>query len=279
VSASATPYEGDDMYNYPPPGKTERVKYRDFPPTELSVDGIKRTIGDYVHTAKLAVEECGFDGVEVHGGNGYLPEQFLSSNINKRTDAYGGSPEKRCKFVIELMEALKDAIGENRLAIRLTPFGLYNQARGMQRMETWSHLSRELKARMNLSYVHFIEPRYEQVHSVEEKQKFLDSWGLSDVSLKMFRDIFADTPFFSAGGWNDTNCWGVLEEGSCDALVIGRYFLANPDLVERLKEGRPLNPYDRSRFYGPFEDREIGYTDYPTWDEIQKRNKTENAKA
>jgi 2,4-dienoyl-CoA reductase-like NADH-dependent reductase (Old Yellow Enzyme family) len=135
ISASATPYEGDEMYPYPPPGSTEQVRYRDFPPTELSHEGIKKQIADYVKAAKTAIEECGFDGVEVHGGNGYLPEQFLSSNINTRTDDYGGSPERRCKFVLELMDALAGAIGEDKLAIRLTPFGLYNQARGMQRME------------------------------------------------------------------------------------------------------------------------------------------------
>lgn len=171
ISASATPYEGDEMYPYPPPGSSEQVKYADFPPTELSHEGIKRQIADYVSAAKLAVEECRFDGVELHGGNGYLPEQFLSSNINTRTDEYGGSPEKRCRFVIEVMEALAAAVGEDRLAIRLTPFGLYNQARGMQRLETWGYLCKELKRRLRLSYVHFIEPRYEQVHSLEEKNK------------------------------------------------------------------------------------------------------------
>lgn len=171
ISASATPYEGDEVYSHPPPFTTTQVKYADNPPTELSVEGIKRQIGDYVAAAKAAVEQCGFDGVEVHGGNGYLVEQFLSSNINKRTDNYGGSPEKRCKFGLELMGALADAIGQGRLAIRLTPFGLYNQARGTQRMETWGHLCKEIKKRWSLSYVHFLEPRYEQVHSVAEKEK------------------------------------------------------------------------------------------------------------
>lgn len=171
ISASAALYEGDEVYPYPPPGSSTQVKYADFPPTELSREGIKGQIADYVRAARLAVEECGFDGVELHGGNGYLPEQFLSSNINRRTDEYGGTPEKRCRFVLEVMEALKDAVGQDRLAIRLTPFGLYNQARGMQRLETWGHLCRELKKRMSLSYVHFIEPRYEQVHSLEEKTK------------------------------------------------------------------------------------------------------------
>lgn len=171
VSASATPYGNDEVFSHPPPGSTELVKYRDFPPSELSVGGIKRVIAEYVASASMAVDQCGFDGVEVHGGNGYLPEQFLSSNINKRTDEYGGTPEKRGRFVVELMEALKDAVGEDRLAIRLSPFGLYNDARGEARVETWGSLCRELKKRMNLSYVHFIEPRYEQVFSAEEKKK------------------------------------------------------------------------------------------------------------
>ena len=118
ISASSTPYDGDEMYPYPPPFTSSQVRYADFPPTKLSLDGIKKQISDYVNSAKLAIEQCGFDGVEVHDGNGYLPEQFLSSNINKRTDAYGGSPEKCCKFVLELMEALAEAIGEDKLAIR-----------------------------------------------------------------------------------------------------------------------------------------------------------------
>jgi len=171
VSSSATPYEGDEVYSHPPPGTSTSVKYSDFPPTELSVEGIKKQIADYVASAKMAVEECGFDGVEVHGGNGYLPEQFLASNINKRTDDYGGSPEKRCRFVLELMDALARAVGDDRLAIRLSPFGLFNQNRSDQRLETWGHLCRELKRKHSLSYVHFIEPRYEQLHSLEVKNK------------------------------------------------------------------------------------------------------------
>lgn len=171
VCPSATPYEDGELYSHPPPGSTSPVKYEDFPPTELSLEGIKRQIGDYVSAAKRAVEECGFDGVEIHGGNGYLPEQFLSSNINKRTDAYGGTPEKRCTFLLELVDALASAIGEDKLALRLTPFGIFNQAYGTQRLETWGHLCRELKKKHKLSYVHFIEPRYEQKHSLDEKNK------------------------------------------------------------------------------------------------------------
>lgn len=159
VSASASPWDApDEVYSHPPVGAMTQVKYSDYPPIELTVEHIAKTIGDYVAAAKMA-RSIGFDGVEVHGGNGYLVEQFLSSNINKRTDDYGGSPEKRCRFALELMQALAEAIGAENLAIRLTPFGLFNQARGEQRVETWTHLSKELaKAHPSLSYVSFVEP-------------------------------------------------------------------------------------------------------------------------
>lgn len=267
VSPSAVTWDDpEEFYPYPPPHSAKQVKIADHPPIELTVDHIQNTIRDYCDAAKLAME-VGFDGVEVHAGNGYLPEQFLSSNINRRTDAYGGTPEKRCKFVIDLMDEVAKTVGQDNLAIRLSPFGLFNQARGEKRVETWSHLCRELKSRFpQLSYVSFIEPRYEQIFSEAEKQKFLNSWGLPDVNLSLFRKIFGDTPFISAGGFDDKNSWNVLESGQYDALVYGRYFVSNPDLVERLRNGSPLAPYDRTRFYGPFEDPEVGYTDYPSYD-------------
>lgn len=144
---------------FPPPHTSEQIRYSDFPPVEMSVEHIKKTIADFVRTAKWAVEECGFDGVEVHGGNGYLVEQFLASNVNKRTDPYGGSCEKRCAFALELMDDLSKAVGEANVAIRLSPFGVFNQIRAEQRLETWQTLCRRLKeAHPGLSYVSFIEP-------------------------------------------------------------------------------------------------------------------------
>jgi 2,4-dienoyl-CoA reductase-like NADH-dependent reductase (Old Yellow Enzyme family) len=191
VAPSSIPWDDpNECYPYPAPHSTTPVKLSDHPPIELTADHIKQTIRDYCAAAKTAVE-IGFDGVEVHGGNGYLPEQFLSSNINKRTDEYGGTPEKRCKFVLDLMDELAKTVGEYNLAIRLSPFGLYNQTRSEQRVETWSHLCRELKkSHPKLSYVSFIEPRYEQIFSEAEKQKFLDSWGLPEVDLSLFREIW-----------------------------------------------------------------------------------------
>lgn len=235
VSASVSPIEGDVYCHHAPPFSTKQVKYADFPPEELSEQGIKDTFGEYVAAAKMAIE-AGFDGIEVHGGNGYLPEQFLDSKINTRTDSYGGSPEKRCKFPLELMSALANAIGPEKCAIRLSPFGLFNQTRGSQRIETWSHLCRELKKTIpGLSYIHFIEPRYEQFHSYSEKDDFIKSWGMDpeNINLDLFRDIMGDTPFFTAGGWNEENSWGVIESGKYDAIAYGRYFLSTPDFVYR----------------------------------------------
>lgn len=285
VSASATPWDDpSEGYSHPPVGSTAQVPYADHPPIELSVPHIKQTIRDYCAAAETAMK-VGFDGIELHSGNGYLPEQFLSSNVNKRTDAYGGSPEKRCTFVLELMSELAKSVGQENLSIRLSPFGLFNQARGEQRPETWSFLCESLKKDLpNLSYVSFIEPvsyplflpprpnrrqmtdcvqRYEQIFSYEEKDKFLSSWGLKDVDLSRFRELFGDTPFFSGGGWNQQNAWGVLEDGHYDALLFGRFFTSNPDLVEKLKRGIPFEPYHRARFYGPFEDSAAYYIDYP----------------
>ncbi|ERF74217.1 hypothetical protein EPUS_03407 [Endocarpon pusillum Z07020] len=281
-----------EYYAYPPVGSSGRVRYADYPPITLSVSHINKTIQDYCNAAQRAME-IGFDGVELHAGNGYLPEQFLSSNINKRTDDYGGTPEKRCKFVLELMDELAKVVGEENLSIRLSPFGLFNQNRSEQRMETWHFLCQRLKgAHPKLSYVSFIEPcylrfplydtnlssqdltrflplhqRFEQTFTIPEKDAFLKSWGLAAVDLSTFRALFGSTPFFSAGGWNDTNSWGVIESGKYDAFLYGRYFISNPDLVERLRTGRELTAYDRSSFYGPFEDNSRGYTDYLTLEE------------
>lgn len=110
------------------------------------------------------------------------------------------------------------------------------------------------------------QQRYEQVFNDAEKQSFLDSWGLTAVDLTSFRKIFGDTPFFAAGGYNSSNSFGVVESGKYDALIFGRYFISNPDLPKRLKEGLPLESYDRSTFYGPFEDNARGYIDYPAWE-------------
>ena len=198
----------------------------------------------------------------------------MSSNINTRDDEYGGTPERRPKFVLDLLAALAKEIGSSNIGIRLSPFGLCHQARSTHRIETWSSLCHGIKQREDigpLSYIHFIEPRWEQLHSLEDKHAFLDASGLGDITLAPFRKIMGDTPLVSAGGWNPENCWDIVESGEVDALAFGRLFLANPDFVERLRQGRRMNAYDRSKFYGPTQAREAGYTDYLTWKETQSR--------
>lgn len=290
VSSSATPFEGEFETRYAPPDETgtpgsgPKVKYRDYPPIALTKDHIKSTIRDFVHMAQLAINVCGFDGVEVHGANGYLVDQFLNTNINKRTDEYGGTVEGYCRFPIELMEALAQALGGSNVAIRLSPFSLFNQTKGEKRLEIWSHLCRELKSKIpDLSYIHFIEPvgccnlrwtwiykandwqRFEQIIDSTTKENYLASLGLSDISLAPFRSIMGSTPLISAGGWNDTNVWNAFDDDECDAVAMGRYFVSNPDLLERIKRGIPLSKYDRDRFYWvPYHERAKGYTDYPS---------------
>jgi 2,4-dienoyl-CoA reductase-like NADH-dependent reductase (Old Yellow Enzyme family) len=113
------------------------------------------------------------------------------------------------------------------------------------------------------------------VFSPEQKEKFLKSWGLGAVDLTGFRNIFGNTPFFSAGGFDDKNAWDLVE--AYDGLLYGRYFISNPDLPKRLREGLPLAPYDRTRFYGPFENGSIGYTDYPEWSESPDERKRQDS--
>ncbi|KAF4622908.1 hypothetical protein D9613_001492 [Agrocybe pediades] len=237
--------------------------------TQEDIDSVKK---EYIDAA-LAARGVGFDGIEVHGANGYLPEQFLHSNINKRTDAYGGSPENRCRFLLELVNDLGNAIGFDRVGVRLSPFGFFNQTRGTQRLYQWTYLCKELSS-LGLAYVHLVEPHetegFDEVRSEQDKLQALASADNTEaptpefkpdqLTLLPFRAALGSTPCIVAGGYNPSNCWEGIECGEFDAIAFGRYFTSNADLVDRLRTSKPLARYDRSRFYGPFPDNEIGYT-------------------
>ncbi|KDR68716.1 hypothetical protein GALMADRAFT_129047 [Galerina marginata CBS 339.88] len=237
-------------------------------PKAMTQDDIDKVKKEYLDAA-MAAREVGFDGIEVHGANGYLPDQFLHSNVNKRTDAYGGSPEHRCRFLIELVTHLGRAIGFDRVGVRLSPFGFFNQTRGTERLNQWTYLCRELAA-LDVAYVHLIEPRFDEVLSEQDKLRALSStssinepppeFTREQLTLHPFRAALGKTPCIVAGGYNPSNCWEGIERGDHDAIAFGRYFTSNGDLVERLRTGMPLARYDRTRFYGPFPDNEIGYT-------------------
>jgi 2,4-dienoyl-CoA reductase-like NADH-dependent reductase (Old Yellow Enzyme family) len=232
VSSSAVTWDDDEKYPFRTPFKKEKIAYKDHPPVELSVEGIKRTIDDYVNAAKMAMD-IGFDGVEAKACNGDLPDQFLHSNINLRTDAYGGSPQKRCKFALDLVDALCAAVGEDNVAVRIEPTGVYNHTRGLERVETWSHLCEQLQKHHRLSYVHFIEPRFDRIDSEKEKERFYAGWSLEKVGNEHFRKIMKDTPCLSCGGWNEENCFDPVDGDWYDAIVFAKWFAANPDLPER----------------------------------------------
>ncbi|KAF2437259.1 FMN-linked oxidoreductase [Karstenula rhodostoma CBS 690.94] len=274
VSASSVPWHDAEARAIGlPPGFTEPPKYIDYTSETLTVAGIKDIIEDYGKAAKLAMD-AGFDGVEFHCGLGYLPDQFLNSNTNLRTDDYGGNVEKRTRFPLEVMEELVKAVGASRVSIRLSPFGLLNGMYGEQRVETHAHLCEQIKRKFpKLSYISVVEPRFDQFLSFAEKEEVIRSWGMDPetVNLQWIRTIMGYTPCFSAGGWNDKNSWGVVERGDYDGFVMGRYFISNPDLVSRLRNQRELAGYDRVTFYiFPAGQRHAGYTDVPTWEEQQK---------
>lgn len=200
-------------------------------------------------------------------------DQFLHSNINTRTDSYGGSPEARCKFPLQLLAAVAAEIGPANVGIRLEPTGLYNGTYGNERVETWLYLCEQLASTYGtasnerLSYVHFIEPRMDRVKS--NMEIFWKSWTLAEVSNDSFREILkrADVPCITCGGWDASNAHDAVDVKGWDAVAFAKWFVSNPDLPERIKLGKPLQAYDRSRFYGAWDGvRETGYSDYLVWE-------------
>lgn len=214
--------------------------------------------------------------------NGYLLDQFLHDNVNARTDEYGGSIEGRAKFTLEVIKSVTDAIGADRTGIRLSPYNYYQDTRDSGPNTHWAYICEEIAAmpkENRLSYVHMVEARFDEVLSEEAKLESLGSGkttakvvgaGVSrdgkEFSLTPFRRICqkGGVKFLAAGGYNRDNAVPVLDADGADLIVMGKWFLANPDLPRRLAEGLPLNQYDRSTFYGA-DPPSKGYTDYPLW--------------
>ncbi|KAG2227074.1 hypothetical protein INT45_003804 [Circinella minor] len=223
-------------------------------PHALTVEEIQLILKDYAQAAKNAIA-AGFDGVEIHGANGYLLDQFLNDNLNKRTDQYGGSIENRARFHLEAVNAVTNAIGAERVGIRLSPWSEANGISDSTPYETWGYLVNELqKNHSNMAYIHMIEPRDDFSRRTRND---------TANSLDPFRRIWKGV-FFSAGGYTtNPQLAARIADETGNLIVLGRAFIANPDIVERLKNGWPLNKYNRKTFYsnGP-----VGYTDYPFYD-------------
>ena len=211
-------------------------------PRELSADDIRATIAEFRHAAASAIT-AGADGVEIHGANGYLLHQFLSPNANHRTDAYGGSIENRSRFAVEVAQALADEIGTDRVGIRLSPAmplgGIDEGGTGSVRAQ-YRHLVGEL-ATLNLAYLH--------LHHVGD-----------DELLRSLRDVWPTAVLVVRYGRNRGQIAGDIDAGLADIAPLGRFALANPDVVERLRTDAPLNEVDPATLYGG---GAAGYTDYP----------------
>ncbi|EED15607.1 12-oxophytodienoate reductase opr, putative [Talaromyces stipitatus ATCC 10500] len=253
LSATDVPISGKAM---------DGNEYATTPPRPMTVEEIQETVKEYAAASKRAIE-AGFDGVEIHAGNGYLLDQFLHDNVNNRTDDYGGSIEKRSRIVLEVLQAAAEAIGAERVGIRLSPYNYFQDTRDSNPNVHWLWLCSQiaaLPAKLRPAYVHMVEPRFDEV--LDEDAKMVSLAG-GKPSLDVFRPTLkkAGIAFLAAGNFNSQNAGPKLLEDGADAVAFGRLFIANPDLPRRLKEGLPLNQYDRSTFYGA-DPPEKGYTDY-----------------
>lgn len=212
-------------------------------PRELTVDEIKATIADYGNAARAA-KVAGFDGVEVHGANGYLPAQFLEDGPNKRTDDYGGTVEKRARFLLEATDAAIKVFGPHRVSVRLSPRIPYNDMGDSDLEGTYMYAVEALEKK-NVGILHFMEPA-----TLPEDVK-----PLAPGARERFSGIFVLNV-----GYDRNSAEQALQSGLADAVTFGTLFIANPDLPERFSKDAPLATADTSKYYSGSED---GYTDYP----------------
>lgn len=199
---------------------------------------------------------AGFDGVEIHGANGYLPDQFLQDGSNKRTDEYGGPIENRARFMLEVTDAAISVWGADRVGVRLAPSGSYGSMSDSDPQGTFGYVTKQLDRR-GIAYLHVIEPRIRGTELIAEDQ--------APVAAAYLRRKFPRT-LIAAGGFTRESAEAIIAAGSADLVAFGRFFIANPDLPERFRRSVALTPYNRSTFYGG---DARGYTDYPTYEQIQ----------
>ncbi|MGK5638839.1 alkene reductase [Streptomyces sp. URMC 126] len=212
-------------------------------PKELTEAEIHATIADFVSAARNAIA-AGFDGVEVHGANGYLVHQFLAPNANRRTDGWGGSVEGRVRFAVEVVTAVTEAVGAERVGLRISPGNPYNDIAEDDLEETYGTLLERL-APLGLAYLHLMEGPDR------------------DLTLRLRKDwpgAFVLNPFTHPAS-TGPEALALVEDGTADMISFGALFLANPDLPRRLEVGGPFNTPDPATFYGG---GDKGYTDYPT---------------
>jgi N-ethylmaleimide reductase len=199
--------------------------------------------------------KAGFDGIELHGANGYLFDQFLQDGSNRRTDAYGGSIANRARLLLDATRAVISVWGADRVAVRLGPSGSWGDMSDSDPAALFAYVADELD-KLGIAYLHLIEPRI--AGNVED-----DTRDQQPVAARTMRTHFHG-PIVVAGGFDGASAEAIVQAGDADLVAFGRHFIANPDLPERLRRDLPLNDYDRPSFFGG---TETGYTDYPFYDE------------
>jgi NADPH2 dehydrogenase len=223
-------------------------------PRAMTEDEIWAFVGYYATAARRAVFEAGFDGVEIHGANGYMVDQFTQDTCNNRTDKWGGSVENRARFALEVARACVAAVGADRVGIRLSPYSEYQGMRMADPAPQFSYLIREL-GNLGLSYLHMTTPRVQGALDVknptEDMGWAVEAWGKERVLIL-------------AGGYRLDSAKSDIDVRFRDynlCIAWGRWFISTPDLPFRLRKGIEVNKYDRATFYTAMSDK--GYTDYP----------------
>ena len=246
VSASVDPeyWQNPSRLISTPSGWIQPSPHRALAKSEIP--GVLEEYGKAVKRAKSA----GFDGVEVHAGNGYLIDQFLQDGSNKRTDEYGGSIENRARLLFEVVEAMVSAWTHDRVGVRITPSGTFNAMSDSDPEALHAHVAEGLN-RFGLAYLHIIEPRMSGYLLLKEDQP--------PLATRRARQVFKGN-IIANGGFEPDSAAAAIEQGDADAISFGRYFVSNPDLPRRIREGLLLAAYDRDTFY-TFEAK--GYIDYP----------------
>lgn len=225
---------------------TDEKGQQDYPtPKEMTIAEIETAKDEFIKSAELAIQ-AGFDGVELHGANGYLIEQFLNPNINKRTDAYGGSEEARMKFVLDLASETVKRIGGEKLGIRISPYGANGDAGAFEGIDAFfGKLSQKLSA-LGLVYIHVVD------HST------MGAPPVSPEVKKLIRENFKGI-YILSGGYDAVTAEKDLEKKLGDLVAFGRPFIANPDLVEKMKTEKPLLQAEMDKLYTPGKE---GYTEF-----------------
>jgi len=226
---------------------TDQKQAQDYPTPRAMIEAeIRSTLEEHVTAARNAIK-AGFDGVELHGANGYLTEQFLNPHTNQRTDGYGGSVAGRTRFAIEAVRGMADAIGKERVGIRLSPYGVASGMSPYPEVDATYLLLAQEFSKLGIAYLHVVD------HSA------LGAPAVPASIKQTIRENFKGT-YIAAGGFNRASAESVLESKTADLVAFGRPFLSNPDLVARLQHGWELAAPDMTTAYTPGPQ---GYIDYP----------------